>query len=333
MLRALRPKPRVAKFHVHDSVLFSQPPQTTHLNSALLRNETTGWVTPDELPALQRSFETLLRGYNVGAVEAADLKKLYCKVYYPFLTQQQLKECVRDSDMTQLQRFVIKHARLTHEGSELLKRLTNAAGLDFGVLRGEYFASLGLTPVQYGHLLRSANKQIFEGHDKQNYNFSKVISKSNGVTSSLNMERYLKSSSSLHRSTNLKNYLVVNSPEESEMFANLAQQFGTSIVILTGTHFQSDSLVAPLIHEYQVSKLRGSVDHCTDIRSELQSLQFLPMKDVQELIQFTSIIDDVQVPSPAYDSTSVLDTTSFEETLRQMEISILGNVETNLHRA
>jgi hypothetical protein len=256
-----------------------------------------------------------------------DLFKLYSKVYYPFLTQAQVRDCFKERSMAQLQKFVIKHERLTHEGSMLLRFINGSPMLDFGVLRGEYYASLGLGPLQYGTLLRSSNKLLFQGHDKQNLNFSKVLTMKDGQSSALTMERYLKSSSSLHKSTNLKNYIVVNSPVECEMYANLAQRFGTRIIVLTGKNFEASiSPVAPLLYDYQLSKLRGSYDSCSEIRSQLMALQFLPMKDVSELIQFISVVEDDMRP------TTKMFKSSFNETLKHMELSILGKVETDFRQ-
>lgn len=322
MLRALRPKQRTLKFHIHDSLLFQQEPQTQCINRALLRNDAQHWITNAEMEAVQKSFDTLVSGYNVGQMNGNDLMKLYAKVYYPFLNKTQVRDSFKERNMSKLQSYVTKHVRLTQEGSFLLKTISQSKSMDFGVLRGQYFASLGFSPIAYGHLLNSSNRTLFQGHNKQNINFSKVLTKVDGEASVLAMERYLKSSSSLHKSTQLKNYLVVNSPQECEMYANLAQRFGTRIVILTGQNFErSESSVAPLLYDYQMAKLRASWDQCGEIRNALTSLKFLPMRDVNELLQFITVVEE-KVGESAL--------ASFDETLRQMELSILGHVETDL---
>lgn len=331
MLRSLRPKPHLTKLHIHDSVLFQQKPQTWHINRALLDNGKTQLISHGELKALQKSFESLMKGYNTGNLDYKDLIKLYSKVYYPFLRSEEIREFFgRDprGSMARLQDYMIKHVRLTGDGISLLKHVHESSGLDFGVVRGDYFASLGITPILYGSLLRSSNKSLFSKHHKQNINYSKVINGMDGHLSATMMERYLKSSSSLHRAFNLKNYLVVNSPHESEMFVNLAQRFGISVIILTDKHFENpQSLVSPLLHDYQMCKLKGSTDQCDEIREHLSSLKFLPMKNVRELITFTNALEDVDRKQPKFDSAS------FDETLRQMELSILGNIETDIRHA
>ncbi|CDR37718.1 CYFA0S01e15654g1_1 [Cyberlindnera fabianii] len=325
--RGIRPLRSLLRFHFHEDTLFHMTPQTTIINKLILDNDTTQLIKPNQEWLLQRSFERTLGSHKTsyGTLEGRSLAKLYARAYRPFISKTDLDKFFGTAHAIQeLKQSVRYHASLRDDASDTLHLLSAIPNTDFGIIRGEYFVSLGALRG-YARLLSYANDNLFRGHLKQNVNFTEPMGMNDSGECEKNLKKYLKGSSSLQTNTQVKNYIVVNSPQTSEFFTGLASNLGTRIIVMTGGTFsKASSTVETHLYELDSATRRGDTHRTEQIRNELLSMKFVAIKNHAELIQFIEAVS-ADASSNVIRARTLPDTASaMEGTLRDMELSILG---------
>jgi hypothetical protein len=261
------------------------------------------------------------------------MNKLYAQIYHPFLTKAQLSAYFKEptsNNLSALKSFVMRHIRLNDSAISALEFIYQKPSFDFGILRGSYFASLGIVD-DYGKLLHNANSKLFRNHMHRDVNYSSPLSSNNFKKNEEILLGYLKQSSQLHHGvSNLKNFLVVDNPNQSEFFISMAAKLGVNVIVLTESNFASpSSTINHLFQRYQMYRSQRDLFKCHEIHSQLSNMKLISMKSMKELMTFLDILQDPYLRLYQLNALNAgTSMNSFDKRLLEMELSILGDIET-----
>lgn len=313
-----RPKLR---FHIHEPVLFDFPQQTSIINKVVLKSEATKLIPHLQRNSLEKSFHNVMIDSIEDAQDDNDVKSLYRKVYKPFLKDYELgKYFTNAAIVNQIRSYLSSNLKLRDDCSGFLQSIANDNDSSFGILRSDYLKTVGVMDQHYDNLLYHVGKRsnvLLKCH------FSKPLSPLMNAQNEFTINDYLKGQCRL-RSTD---YFLINSPTQAESLTTLAFKLSMKVVLITEPYFERPtSMLTGAIERYDVARVANDLNECELIKHQLSEMNQITVKNLNEFQKFIQIVHHGEC-----EKRLSLDETSFWGKLQQMELSILGELESKIY--
>ncbi|CCH43339.1 hypothetical protein BN7_2887 [Wickerhamomyces ciferrii] len=305
-----------ARFHIHDSVLLRFPSQTSIINQVVLKSKAKEMIPPVQEKHLQESFQSLVDEQLGDTKCDSDIKGLFYRVYKQFLRDRDVKQYFGDSAIVHQIRIHLKgNLKTRKDGLDFVRKLKKE-GIEYGILKSNFLRTLGLMDNHYSRLLTDISKR--SNIPIADVKTSQILPSSDSFANEGIIMDYLDQFN--HRSK-INDYLVINSPQAAEALTSMGFKLGLKLILVTDPFFEKPtSTLTTMIEQYKEAKKTQNEVLCENIRDEMGSLNQITVKTLNEVHDFIDIINDTKVKEP-------INGNSFWGTLEQMELSILGNLE------
>lgn len=320
------------RLHFHEPVLFDFPKQTTLINRAVLKAESSKLIPELQAGSLQKSFDNVMMDGVEGVIDDNGLKSLYRKVYKPFLKDGDLAKYFSNAAIVnQVGSYLSSNLKLRDGAHGLLDYVADkgTGTVGAGILRTDYLKTVGVIDQHYKTLLFRVGEKAGNSTFLTKFKPSRPMSSFDSLQNELTVLEYLEKVG--QGSSNTTDYLIINCPAQAESLTTLAFKLGMKVVVITEPYFEKPtSTLTDLIYRFKEANRLDNAGECKHIKTQLSNLDQIAVKDLDGFLDFLQIVQEEKSMASKSHLSSV-DESSFWGKLYQMELSILGELESKMY--